>query len=419
MAPPESPPELLYRAAWVLPIVTPPIRDGWVLVRGDRIAAVGDGAPPHPGPHGRPERDLGSRAILPGLVNAHTHLELAHLAGRVPPARAMPVWVCDLLAARGAGPPPVSPIVEAVAAARRAGTALVGDVSNSLASVRPLADGPLSAHVFYELLGFALREADAYVRAAEATIASLPSTPRVRISLTVHAPYSVSPALFAAVGRWLAAAPPALKASVHVGESPEELEFLAEGRGPWRELLEALRVWTPEWVPPRCGPVEYLDRLGWVSDRLLAVHGVQLDQAALERLRDRGATLVTCPRSNQWVGAGPPPVERFYASGVRVAVGTDSLASVADLNLFAELAELRRLALRVPARRLLLSATRNGAVALGFGDEFGAIAPGLRAELLAVDVPASVQDVEEYLVSGIVPEQVTWLAPGGRAWAGP
>ena len=104
-----------------------------------------------------------------------------------------------------------------------------------------------------------------------------------------------------------------------------------------------LGAWNPSWEVPACGPVEYLDRLGMVNRDLIAVHGVQFTDADLSRLAAAGATLVTCPRSNRWTGAGTPPVDRFYASGVRVAVGTDSLASVDDLNLFAELAEIRRL----------------------------------------------------------------------------
>jgi 5-methylthioadenosine/S-adenosylhomocysteine deaminase len=105
-----------------------------------------------------------------------------------------------------------------------------------------------------------------------------------------------------------------------------------------------------------------------------------------------------------------PPVERFYASGVRVAIGTDSLASVDDLNLFAELAEVRRLAPGVPAARLLDSATRAGAEALGFASEFGTLDAGKCADLVAVRVPAGVTDVEEYLLSGVTPDQIRWLS---------
>ena len=167
---------------------------------------------------------------------------------------------------------------------------------------------------------------------------------------------------------------------MHLGESPEEIQFLRDGTGAWRELLEQLGAWNDGWEPPACGPVEYLDRLGLVTGRLLAVHGTQLTDAELARLAAAGATVVTCPRSNRWTGAGTPPIERFYASGVRVAIGTDSLASVEDLNLFDELAAVRRLAPGVPAARLLESATVAGAAALGFAAEFGTIEPGKRAD---------------------------------------
>ena len=128
-----------------------------------------------------------------------------------------------------------------------------------------------------------------------------------------------------------------------------------------------------------------------------------------------GATIVTCPRSNQWTGAGVPPLARFYASGVRVAIGTDSLASVDDLNVFGELREIRRLAPSVPAAHILRSATVSGAEALGFGAEAGRIAPGARASLIVVRCAAPVDDVEEYLLGGIRPEQIAWLeeAPTG------
>jgi aminodeoxyfutalosine deaminase len=146
-----------------------------------------------------------------------------------------------------------------------------------------------------------------------------------------------------------------------------------------------------------------------LDSRTLIVHGVQLQPAALERLAEIGCTLVTCPRSNQWVGAGAPSIERFYASGVRVAVGTDSLASVSDLNLFAELKTMRWLAPTVPARRLLESATIAGAMALGLSADLGTIEAGKRAELIAVDLPSSEDDVEEQLVNGIAPGAIRWV----------
>ena len=111
------------------------------------------------------------------------------------------------------------------------------------------------------------------------------------------------------------------------------------------------------------------------------------------------------------MGVGDPPLEAFYAMGVKVAFGTDSLASVRDLNLFNELACARQLAPRVPARALIESATRCGAAALGFGDDFGTIEVGKRGALIAVRMPVGAGDVEEYLLSGIEPSAMTWLDP--------
>jgi cytosine/adenosine deaminase-related metal-dependent hydrolase len=221
----------------------------------------------------------------------------------------------------------------------------------------------------------------------------------------------VSPDLFRAI----AAASSPRPISVHLGESPEEMQFLRDGTGPWRDMLERLGVWSPGWRAPGCGPIGYMRELGLLSGRLIAVHCVQLPDEELRALASAGATIVTCPRSNRWVGAGDPPVSRFYASGARVAVGTDSLASVGDLNLFAELAAVRRLAPDVPPSRILQSATRDGAAALGFGADFGTIAPGKRAPLLAVDVPGGAADVEEYLLSGIPPDAVRWLGDPGTS----
>jgi cytosine/adenosine deaminase-related metal-dependent hydrolase len=402
-------------AAWVVPIDGRPIRDGWVAVDDGRIVAVGDASRADAHAYG-PIRRLGDVALLPGLVNAHTHLELSWLRDRVPPANAFTSWVKQLIMARGRGPERTDdPVVLSAAqsAAREAvdtGTVALGDISNSLASVGVMASSGLRGVVFHELLGFtetsgALIERTAPQRAAAAAAGE----GLVRVSLAPHAPYSVSPELFRAV-RSAVSASEAPWTSVHVAESPEEMELLASGTGEWVRMLRWIGAWRDDWTPPGTGPVEYLDELGVIDGRTLVVHGVQLSDESLARVRDRGATLVACPRSNQWVGVGVPPVERFYLSGVPVAVGTDSLASVEDLNLFAELKTMRWLAPAVPARALLESATFIGARALGLEAELGSLTPGKRADIVQVDLPLHVEDVEEYLVSGIAPAAIKWAS---------
>jgi cytosine/adenosine deaminase-related metal-dependent hydrolase len=318
----------------------------------------------------------------------------------------MPQWVERLMALRRTvGREPPEPIGDAIREARAAGATLVGDITNTLASYEALADSGMSADVFRELLGFGVTDAEATVRAAREQIDALMPVAALRPSIVPHAPYSVSPPLLRAI----ATASHDRPVSMHLGESAEEIEFLRTGGGAWRTLLASLGVWNDEWRPPGSGPVEYVAAHGLLNERLLAVHCVQLTDRELAMLAEAGSTVVTCPRSNRWVGAGTPPIERFYRSGVRVAVGTDSLASVKDLNLFSELTLMRRLAPGIPAREILASATKHGAEALGFGDELGTIEPGKRAELIAVTPSEPVHDVEEYLLSGVGPHQVTWL----------
>lgn len=398
-----------YHAAWILPISDPPIRDGWVAVDRDRIVAIGKR-----GSLDRMvERDLGSVALLPGLVNAHTHLELSYLGGSVPPAFDFVTWVRAIVAARRQQSDAnaveiLQHVNRGIEESVRAGTALVGDISNTLVTIEPLARSPLAAVVFYELLGFDPSAADELVERARLQLDAWPRSDRVRTSLAAHAPYSVAPLLLRAIHQ-ASNRDPFARCSIHLSESIEEVEFIKTGRGPWRSFLEELGVWNPSWVAPGVSPVQYLDENGFLDARVLAVHGVQMSSSDLARLAARGVTLVTCPRSNSHTGAGTPPLEAFYAAGVRVAVGTDSLASAPDLSVLAELATMRAVAPSVPASALLESATRHGAHALGFDSEYGSIEPGKRARLLAVAVPPGTDDVEEYLVSGIHPEQIRWV----------
>ena len=381
-------------------------------VEGDRILGCGVSVNPEESRGAASSIDLGAAIVLPGLVDAHTHLELSYLRGMAPSGGSFLDWIRALLAERRRRPDPESPEIlgavdAGIAEALRSGTAIVGDISNSLATVGPLLASRLAALVFLELIGFNPTDGSAFVSDATARVEKLPSSDRVRVSLAAHAPYSVAPQVISAVAEE-AARRFSRPASIHVAESVEEGEFVLTGRGAWRQLLEDLGVWNRHWTVPGVSPIQYLDDIGFLKATTLVVHGVQATAADLARLADRGTTLVACPRSNLRTGAGRPPIERFYASGLAVAVGTDSLASTPDLNLFAELAEMRRLAPSVPARVLIDSATRCGARALGF-DGYGTIEAGSRARLIAVDAPASLDDVEEYLVSGVQPEQVRWI----------
>ena len=243
-----------YRAAWVLPIRSAPIAGGVVAIERDIIAGVG----PHDG--GAVE-DLGNVAILPGLVNAHTHLELSWMRGQVARGTSMPAWAASLMALRRTvSHEPPEPIAAAIVEARASGTCLVGDVTNTFATYDPLLESELSAALFRELLGFSAPDPDALVAQVSGQIADLTPIAWLRPSIVPHAPYSVSPALLQAIARWSAGKP----LSIHLGESAQEVEFLRDGTGEWRALLEALGVWNPSWTRPgvRAGGVPRSPRDG-------------------------------------------------------------------------------------------------------------------------------------------------------------
>jgi cytosine/adenosine deaminase-related metal-dependent hydrolase len=385
-----------FRAKWVLPVAQRPIENGWVSVADGRVAAVGAGRAEWPD-----ETDLGDVALLPAFVNAHTHLELSWLEGRVPPAASMPAWIRAQLAQRASAPSAAEigrAIGAALASAQASGTALFGDITNTLAAVPVLEASDADAMVFRELLGFNVPSAATLVADAWTSLDAIGAlhSSRLTTSVVAHAPYSVAPALFSAIAAGKRGTPLA----VHAGESPEEMEFLQTGQGAFRELLNDLGVWVTSWRAPQCGPIEYLDRRGYLGPGMIAVHGTHLSDADLGRLRDARGFLVTCPRSNVWVGGGAPDASRFYASGVPVALGTDSLASTPTLHMLDELAALRRVAPGVPAARLIESATLVGARALGWEADYGSIEQGKRAVFAAVTIPPGIRDVEEYVVGG-------------------
>jgi cytosine/adenosine deaminase-related metal-dependent hydrolase len=396
-----------FTADWILPITGPPIRDGVVVIEDGRIVRVGEAT-------ASSAVSLGNTAILPALVNAHTHLELSYMHGRVPPSASFTEWVMALMTLRRASSGPSVPVIveaakAAIEQARTSGTGLIGDVSNTLVTVPLLREARLPAHVFHELIGFNPPDPKVRVREARASAeAAGIEGGDVRVSLAPHAPYSVSAALFQAIRIDVDAHPHGVT-TVHLGESAAEVELLRHGTGGVRTMLEQLGVWTTDWQVPGMSPTEYLTGLGFLEPDTLVVHGVQFDRDDVARVKASGSTVVSCPRSNVHVGVGAPPLESFYAASIPVAFGTDSLASVDDLNMFGELAEARRIAPGVSARMLLRSVTLTGAQSLGFGDEFGSIEAGKRAALIAVRVPPHVDDVEEYLVGGVEPDDVRWL----------
>lgn len=326
------------------------------------------------------EIDLGAVVLTPGFVNAHTHLELSHLEGGVPGDRGFVAWIEDQLRVRAERPIDEGPVAvrRAIAAMVAGGTAAVADVSNSLSTVDPLRESGIHALVLHEILGFDPAKADhvmAQTRAARAALSATPS-PSLRIAVAAHAPHSISRELFARLR-----SEGGVK-SIHVAESRAEDDFLRDGSGDWRAFLDR-RVGPIPFEAPGTTPVRYLDSLGVLTPGLLAVHCVRVDEADAKLLAARGAVAVLCPRSNEFLGNGVPPLALLLGHGVPLALGTDSLASCASLDVLEDARFLARRFPRVPGAALLHALTRGGALALGF-DDLGEIRAGAPARFASI-----------------------------------
>ncbi len=294
----------------------------------------------------------------------------------------------------------------AIADSTAFGTALVGDISNTLVSFNAAhAQSRSPRVVFFEVLGFNVtRWPDAFVAHARREIDALGSTDRVRASLAAHAPHYGRAARVSRDPPRRSIAIHSRRAACTLSESVEEVEFIRTGGGPWRRLLEEGGFWNAgmDRAGRQPGAVSRRQRLSrcararrsWRADDAsrscrvsprAARRSSPARGATATRARGRRRSRTSTPRASAWPS------------------GTDSLASAPDLSVFAELATLRALAPSVPASALLASATVEGARALGFDADYGTIEPGKRARLVAVDIPAGAGDVEEYLVSGSPP----------------
>lgn len=385
----------LLGAAWVVTGAGPPMRDGLVAVESGRIAWVG-----RAGDAGRPAgavRDLGRGVLLPGLVNAHCHLELSHLgAARDHAGQGFVPWVEALVELRSRADP-----AEARARTQAAlqeltatGTVAVGDVSNALGHLELLDASGLEAVVFYELLAWDPARADAVLddarrRVAEAARGGV----RTPVRLAAHAPHSVSPPLLRALAR--AGGP----AAIHLAESAAEQRFLDGGDAEWSAFLARRGLGHVGFAPPRTTPVRYLDGLGALAAGLVAAHCVHVDADERALLARRGVFVAVCPRSNRRLGVGIPPVPEMLAAGIEVCLGTDSLASAESLDLLEDASALSREFPALEPAAIVRMATAAGARALGL-DHLGAIAPGKRAALAFAPAPEAIDAPLGFLVSG-------------------
>jgi len=392
-----------YRARWIFPVATPPIHDGVIAVQQGLIVAI-ERAAVWSGPT---PRDLGDVAILPGLVNAHTHLEFSELTGPIgAPGIAFPEWIRQVVAHRRARPVDQQRLSAALGLAEslRGGVTLLGEIATSgwpfelfaaeaaTQTAAPLETTSPRSVVFQETIGLAVEDALEKLAAAAEHLDRF-RTPHFLPGLSPHAPYTVRWDLFESMVR-LAARKNA-PVAMHLAESPDESVLLGTAGGPLREMLEAAGVWCDDALG---GPRTILDylRLLSASPRALVIHGNYLNAAEIEFLaaNRKHMSVVYCPRTHVFFGHPPHPLPHLLAAGVNVALGTDSRASNPDLSLWEEARYLVERGLARPQTALEL-ATRGGAAALGMASHCGTLAHGRSADFCLVG-PIAAEAADPY-----------------------
>ncbi|MCE9524416.1 MAG: amidohydrolase family protein [Planctomycetales bacterium] len=385
-----------FRARWVFPVESPPLKDGVVSMVNGRIVSLG------PYQSGEAATDLGNVAILPGLINAHTHLEFSLLKQPLgQPGMPFAQWIGKVVSFRrglaAEGTDLCSYARHATEAGLRessaAGVVGIGEIATALWPAESFEScRDIQGTVFLELLGLAPERIEPLLAAAEQHVNGRHES-GFRRGLSPHAPYTVHPDLLRKVCDL--SFQKKIPLAMHLAESFEELELLRSHSGPLVERLRELGAWYPGALPRGIRPLDYLEMLS-AAHQVLVIHGNFLNREEMEFLgaRREKMTVVYCPRTQAYFPHGPYPLAELLAAGIRVAVGTDSRASNPDLSVLSELRHIAKHHPTVPPDEILRMGTLHAAEALGLADQFGSLTPGKSAAFAVV--PLSEVDGEPF-----------------------
>jgi len=421
----------IYTARWVLPIVAAAINDGAIVIDGSQIAAIGDRASILTAFPDTLVEDFGNAAILPGLINAHSHLELTVMRGFLErEEHDFFAWLRKLTIARLQMTDEdlfVSAACGAIEAAR-AGITCLGDSSSfAVQSMRALSEVGLRAIVYQESFGPDPKLAEENVDKLRGQLDGMQTlqSDLVRAGVSPHAPYTVSARQLEMISRL--AVDETIPVMMHAAESASEKQFMLSGIGPFADGLRARGI---DWQAPGTSTVRYLGDHGVLETKPLLAHCINVDEDDLQLIKNHGAGVAHCPKSNAKLGHGRAPFAQFISHGINLGLGSDSVASNNTSDILEE-ARFATLLARVSgaglasddqpgvsATQALFAATLGGARALGLSDRIGVLKEGMQADIAVVSLDSigqqPIHDPADALIFSSSGRDVLATVVGGR-----
>lgn len=398
---------VIIKADYILPIITPPIQNGAIYIKDGVIIECDTDS--KISSLDKRVMELKNVCLLPGFVNAHTHLELTNLKDKIPYRGSFIQWIREIIEAKKDWNEKnyIDSLKLGIKQLITSGTTTVADITTSGLSPQILSTSNLRCRIYKEITGFKSDMISQVIASQKQYLSNFQPTNLVDFGLAPHSSYSVNPKLLRELSNL--ANNNNLPLSIHIAEAKEEMEFLMKGEGDAVNLLKELNVWDNNWKPQGLTPVKYLNSLNMLNSNIIGVHLNYIDDEEIEILKEKRVGIVHCPKSHKFFKREDFPIQKLINKGIIIALGTDSLASNDTLNMLEEMKELKRRYKDLSAETILKLATINGAKVLKLDDKIGTLQSDKKADIIGIRLPNNlskerlydfiVEDGEEVIIN--------------------